>query len=110
MCAACHQDKNDPDEDGQFEEDNGIVSEPTYLEWLESPYGDPLSAHYATCVDCHMPSYGATEVCEFRGYIAPQRDPETVRHHRIEGTTPHFLENAVTLEVEGLLTGETLEV
>ena len=110
MCAACHQDKNDPDEDGQFEEDNGIVSEPTYLEWLESPYGDPASAHYATCVDCHMPSYGATEVCEFRGYIAPQRDPETVRHHRIEGTTPHFLENAVTLEVEGRLTGETLEV
>ena len=110
MCAACHQDKNDPDEDGLFEEDNGIVSEPTYIEWLESPYGDPQSPHYATCVDCHMPSYGATEACQFRGYIAPQRDPETVRHHGIEGTTPHFLENAVILEVDGRVTEEALEV
>ena len=36
VCAACHQDKNDPDEDGDFEEANGVVSEPTYQEWLLS--------------------------------------------------------------------------
>ena len=110
MCAACHQDKNDPDEDGLFEEENGVVSEPTYLEWLASPYADRNSPHYATCVDCHMPSYGETEVCQFRGYLAPERDPETVRHHRIEGTTPYFLENAVTLRLQGRLVDETLEV
>ena len=110
MCAACHQDKNDPDEDGLFEEENGVVSEPTYLEWLESPYADPESVHYATCVDCHMPSYGSDEACQFRGYIAPERDPETIRLHRIEGTTPQFLENAVTLEVEGRMSDKSLEV
>ncbi|NKB66058.1 MAG: hypothetical protein GKR89_03250 [Candidatus Latescibacteria bacterium] len=98
-CAACHQDKNDPDEDGDFEEDNGVISEPTYLEWLHSPYGDTLSPHYASCVDCHMPSYGAEKVCDFLGFPAPIRFPETVRTHRIEGTTPQFLENAVNLEL-----------
>ena len=53
ICAACHQDKNDPDLDGDFEEDNGVISEPTYLEWLSSPYADPASPLHAECVDCH---------------------------------------------------------
>lgn len=97
VCAACHQDKNDPDEDGDFEEANGVISEPTYVEWLESPYGDPLSSHYATCVDCHMPSYGATKACVFED--APTRDPETIRGHRIEGTTAVFLDRAVDLDL-----------
>lgn len=98
VCAACHQDKNDPDEDGDFEEANGVISEPTYLEWLDSPYGDLESPFYADCVDCHMPSYGATTVCSV---LDPPlvRDPETIRHHRIEGTTPPFLDNAVDLRL-----------
>ena len=110
VCAACHQDKNDPDEDGDFEEPNGVISEPTYLEWLASPYSDSLSVHFATCIDCHMPSFGLTEVCEFPGYDPPDRDPETIRSHRIEGTTPFFLENAVTMTVNGEKTANTLEI
>lgn len=109
LCAACHQDKNDPDQDGEFEESNGIISEPTYLEWLASPYSDPQSPRYATCVDCHMPSYGGTEVCQI-GAPHPIRDPETIRSHRIEGTTPAFLENAVTLTISATGVGRDLEV
>lgn len=109
VCAACHQDKNDPDGDGNFEEENGVISEPTYLEWLASPYADTSSGYYATCVDCHMPSYGATTVCQVGGYNPPVRDPETIRHHRIEGTTPEFLENAVTLSLNAAVVGNTIE-
>lgn len=97
VCAACHQDKNDPDEDGEFEEANGIISEPTYLEWLSTPYADPQSPLAASCVDCHMPSYGQTHVCILGG--VPTRDPETIRHHRIEGTSAAYLENAVELKI-----------
>ncbi len=110
MCAACHQDKNDADGDGLFEEDNGVVSEPTYLEWLNSPYGDPASPQYATCVDCHMPSYGAAYMAQWWGYMPPPRDPERIRSHRIEGTTPQFLENAASLDVTGQVEDDELRV
>lgn len=96
-CAACHQDKNDPDGDHDFDEPNGVISEPTYLEWLASPYGDPTNSKYASCVECHMLPYGATQVASVPG---PQRDPETIRGHRIEGTTAEYLENAVDLRVD----------
>jgi hypothetical protein len=95
-CASCHQDKNDPDGDGNFEEPNGVVSEPTWEEWLSSPYSEPSSPFYATCVDCHMPPSGANTVCSVSPIL---RDPQTVRSHRIEGTTPLFLENAVELSL-----------
>jgi hypothetical protein len=97
LCSACHQDKNDPDNDGNFEEENGVISEPTYLEWLNSPYSDISSPFFATCVDCHMPATEANTFCN----ISPvDRDPETIRSHRMEGTTPFFLENAVELNMD----------
>ncbi|MBK8231000.1 MAG: hypothetical protein IPK72_10530 [Candidatus Eisenbacteria bacterium] len=109
VCGSCHQDKNDPDQDGDFEEENGVTSEPTYLEWRESPYGDPQSPFYQTCVDCHMPSYGATRICTA---LTPPltRDPSTIRSHRIEGTTPTFLENALELEMDVSMNGDRLAV
>lgn len=107
VCASCHQDKNDPDGDGEFEEENGIISEPTYLEWLNSPYSDPQSEYYATCVDCHMPTYGATTICS---QINLQRDPNTIRGHKIEGTTPEFLENAVELNINPQQVGNMVTV
>lgn len=109
VCAACHQDKNDPDGDGDFEEPNGVISEPTYHEWADSPYGDPQSPQYATCVDCHMPPSGATAVCSV--LVPPLvRDPATIRTHAIRGTTPEFLENAVDLALQAQVVGGTLEV
>lgn len=109
MCAACHQDKNDPDNDGDFEEANGVISEPTYLEWLASEYANPASPKAASCVDCHMPSYGSPTVCNIPGI--PERDPETVRSHMIVGTTPEFLENAVEMSMRaGQANPNTLKV
>jgi mono/diheme cytochrome c family protein len=109
VCAACHQDKNDPDEDGLFEEPNGVISEPTYLEWLESAYADENSPMYASCVDCHMPPYGGDEVCN-KVFPPLLRDPSTVRSHEIRGTTAEYLENAVDVTVETALNGDTLQV
>jgi hypothetical protein len=100
LCMACHQDKNDPDEDGDFEEADGVISEPTYLEWLASPYGrDPNDEAYRTCVDCHMPPTDAATACSVIEHD-PGRPAGQVRSHRIEGTTPSFLQNAASLDVE----------
>jgi len=106
VCAACHQDKNDPDENHTY---TGVTSEPTYIEWLESPYSDPQSPYYADCVTCHMPPSGEDTACDF---LFPPliRDPQTIRSHRIEGTTPYFLENAAELSLQSQVVGDTLEV
>ncbi len=106
LCGACHQDKNDPSENHSFD---GITSEPTYIEWLESPYSNPQSQHHADCVTCHMPPTGETDICDF---LAPplMRDRATIRSHRIEGTTPFYLENAVELDMTTTLTGTTIDV
>lgn len=108
VCAACHQDTNDLDEDGDFEEPNAVISEPTYLEWKASDYANPSSEHFATCVDCHMkPSIGS-EVCSV---IPPiPRDPNRIRSHRMEGTTPEYLENAATLAMDSRIEGNELVV
>ncbi|MFN8547718.1 MAG: T9SS type A sorting domain-containing protein [Candidatus Eisenbacteria bacterium] len=85
MCGACHQDKNDPDDDGEFEEANGVISEPTFLEWREGPFGQEGSPLYTECVVCHMPPFGATYMTE--GVMdpdPPERDPSTLRHHGLE--------------------------
>jgi len=109
MCGACHQDKNDPDGDGDFEQGNGVISEPTYLEWRESPYGDPASPLYASCVDCHMPATAAELLCT---ELDPPliRDPATIRSHEIVGTTPAFLENAALLQLQAVASEENLDV
>ncbi|MBI4821009.1 MAG: hypothetical protein HY791_32415 [Deltaproteobacteria bacterium] len=96
LCAACHQDKNDPDLDGEFEESNGVVSEPTYFEWKSSSYGDPSSPKFRTCANCHMLPTGAPEACSVLGGTLT-RPVLDVRAHDISGTTPYFLEHAVTL-------------
>ncbi len=109
VCAACHQDKNDPDDDGDFEEADGVISEPTYGEWLASRYADPASPDHATCVDCHMPPTGATVACS--AYTpALARAPGQVRSHRIEGTTAPFLEAAVTARLAVAVEGDELVV
>lgn len=106
VCATCHQDKNDLHGNHTY---TGVISEPTYIEWADSAYSDLESPFYANCVDCHMPPAGVGYVSDF--LIPPLiRYPGTVRSHRIEGTTPWFLENAVELSMKTQLTGRTLEV
>ncbi len=110
MCGTCHQDKNDPDEDGDFEEENGIVSEPTYLEWRNGPYGDPESPLYITCITCHMPSFGDSLACEtIMAPNPPIRDPETIRSHDVEGSGATFVEKALDVQVSGAMAGNTID-
>jgi len=105
VCAACHQDKNDPDLDGDFEEDNGVISEPTYLEWLASPYADRESPSYATCATCHMPPSSNPAACAvLPDVVRPEGD---VREHTFRGTDAQFLEHALSLDLSaGLDDGE----
>jgi hypothetical protein len=105
LCAACHQDAADPNEDHSY---SGVISEPTYLEWLASDYADPNSENYADCVDCHMGVSNDNQVC---GVIAtPPRAVESVRDHRIEGSTAAYLENAVDMQMQVNATGSQLHV
>ncbi len=109
VCAACHQDKNDPDDDGDFEEADGVISEPTYLEWLASSYATPGSPDHATCVDCHMAPTDATVACSV--YTPSQPRPAgQLRSHRIEGTTARFLEAAVSVGVTATVVDGELAV
>jgi hypothetical protein len=109
VCGTCHQDKNDPDGDGDFEEPDGVISEPTYLEWLSSPYADESSPDHATCVDCHMKPTGSPQAC---GTVVPpiSRPFGQVRSHRIEGTSAEYLQNAVTLALEAKLDAGEIRV
>ena len=108
VCAACHEDTNDPDGDGDFEESNSVSSEPTYREWLASPYSNPRSPRYATCVDCHMKPVQSNSACNLV-FHSPGRPLGDVRSHRILGTSPEYLDNAVTLALETSLTGDAIE-
>ncbi len=100
MCGACHQDKNDPDDDGEFEDADGVISEPTFLEWREGPFGQPGSPLYTECVGCHMPPFGAIYMTE--GVMdpdPPQRDPSTLRHHGLEAIDT-MVEDAAQLALD----------
>ncbi|HSH16356.1 MAG TPA: carboxypeptidase regulatory-like domain-containing protein [Verrucomicrobiae bacterium] len=102
-CATCHQDSTDVQGDNSY---TGPISEGTYLEWKESPYADPASPHFATCVDCHMPATDDEFMCS---YGLP-RAAGTIRSHTIEGTTPAFLENALDLALEPAVENGRLRV
>jgi hypothetical protein len=104
VCGACHQDKNDINEDHTFA---GITSEPTYTEWAESPYGMENSGLYQSCIDCHMPPTGETQFCTVSSL---DRDPSAIRSHAIEGTTATYLDNAVELSMQTQLVGNELRV
>ncbi len=95
LCAACHQDAADPEENHSYD---GVISEPTYLEWLDSDYADPNSGNFADCVDCHMGASPDNQVCSV--IMTPNRPDGTVRNHNIEGSTAAYLENAVSMDMQ----------
>ena len=113
VCAACHQDANDPNEDHSFEVDPlpplrpAIVSEPTYVEWVKTRYADPEDELHAECVDCHMAATNAGAACDRVSLNRPDGD---VRSHRILGTTAEFLENALSVTMEADIVGDSVEV
>ncbi|MEC9475912.1 MAG: hypothetical protein VX764_02610 [Planctomycetota bacterium] len=110
-CAVCHEYNNDPDHDNDFNEASSIAAQETYSEWKNSPYGDPQDALYQNCVDCHMLPF-STDPVEACVVLFPPllRDPSTVHGHDIQGTTPQFLENAVSLSMTTQQVGSNLNV
>lgn len=108
MCATCHQDTNDHDDDGIFGDPGSVVSEPTWDEWTASEYSNPASPHYATCIDCHMKPTGSNFASTLS--IAPFRDAETLRGHDVRGTTPEYLQNAADMDLSVSQVGTTLTV
>ena len=108
MCASCHQDTNDHDDDGIFGDPGSVVSEPTWDEWSSSDYANPASANYKTCVDCHMKPTGSNYVSTLS--FAPFRDAETVRGHNIQGTSAEYLQNAADMDLTVSQVGTALTV
>jgi MYXO-CTERM domain-containing protein len=109
VCGACHQDKNDPDQNGNFEEENGVISEPTYLEWAASSYADRGSKDFQTCAGCHMEVSDDPSACSEVTPDPPRAHGE-LRKHTFEGTTPKFLENAVTMSMQTQVKSGELQV
>ncbi len=94
VCATCHQDANDPTDEGRFD---GPLSEPTYGEWKESPYGDSASPHFESCMGCHSTATNDTSASTLQETAL--RPPGQIRSHTFEGTTPEFLQKAVDLQL-----------
>ena len=110
-CAVCLEYNNDPDHDNDFEEANSVPAQETYSEWKNSPYGDPSDPLYKSCVDCHMPQYSDVPIESCAALFPPLlRDPTTVRGHDIDGTSPTYLENAVTMSLASQQVGNELVV
>lgn len=94
LCSACHEDNNDHDDDDDFNDPGSVPHETTHSEW--ETYRDQLGAENAqTCAGCHMPPTPEDQFCLF----VKGRQPGTIRSHLIRGTSPQFLENALTLTV-----------
>jgi hypothetical protein len=96
LCAACHEDNNDHDLDGDYLDEGSVPSEESYSEWLASAYAQP-GPDFKTCQTCHMPPTGATVISEQYGTVA--RDPSQVHAHDFQGTTDVFVQNAATVRV-----------
>lgn len=107
MCGMCHEYSNDINQDGTFGAGPDQPGQTTWSEWAASSYNDPDPALRTTCVDCHTEGFGATEACDL---IILNRDPETVHEMKFEGTTPEYLENAVTLSMTAVDTGSSIDV
>ncbi len=105
VCGVCHQDANDPKETGAFD---GPISEPTYLEWLGSPYGDPKSERYSSCMECHSRPSDAKSASSLQ--VTAERPAGQIRSHHFEGTTPEYLERAMQLALTTSVSGGVLEV
>ena len=93
LCSGCHEDTVDHDDDGDFSpEDGSLPHESTFTEW-QAFQG---LGNDQTCIDCHMP---LTEDTAFCSLVLEERRPNTIRNHLIRGTSPPFLENALSLDV-----------
>jgi hypothetical protein len=105
LCGTCHQDSNDPHHQGTYD---GVVSEPTFMEWRDSAYGDPQSATYKTCMDCHSIALDEPRASRIGGSFT--RPHGQVRSHLFEGTMSAQLESAVELDLSVEVVAGVVEV
>ncbi|MCB9396382.1 MAG: hypothetical protein H6510_01080 [Acidobacteria bacterium] len=92
LCAACHEDNTDHDDDGDFEDAGSVPHETTFSEW--KTYFLAAAGSGKTCIECHMPLTERDAFCVFE-----KGRSGTVRTHHIRGTSPAFLDSAVNLDV-----------
>lgn len=93
LCSACHEDNVDHDGDGEFNDPGSLPHETTFSEWRS--WKSLNLNNTAACADCHMPALNTDNFCIFfKG-----RELGSTRSHNIRGTTPEFLDNALTLDV-----------
>jgi len=108
VCAACHEDNNDSDEDGDYEDEinfeGAVPSETTYSEWLD--YEALNGENAKSCVDCHMPITDLSSFCSLSGLNRTGQ----VRSHDIRGTTPAFLDTALDFTVTHQVSTNHLKV
>ena len=105
LCASCHEDNLDHDDDGDFEDAGSIPHETTFSEW--ETYRQLVGPDNAqTCIDCHMPATDADQFCIVEG----GRQVGTIRDHNIRGTSAEYLENAVTMTSETAYDFEAVQV
>ena len=106
LCSACHEDNVDHDDDGDFEDEGSVPHEMTFSEWEQ--YRTLVGSENAqSCIGCHMP---VTDEGQFCIWEQEPRRPGTIRLHDIRGTTPDFLENAVTMSAGHDQTFNTVSV
>ncbi len=115
LCGICHEEKSDPDQDGNYDDAQSVHIQSTYSDWVASPYGDPASDQYRTCVGCHMPASEDDDVVLCSAVFPPLLRPGSQVHsHDIQGTSPEFLENALSMtlaaEVRGIELAVTVEI
>jgi len=111
MCAPCHQDTySAPGIVARFPD--GVPSEQTYAEWLESPYAS--GAREATCQSCHMPTLAELGVApSFAGIGTggPTRTPAEMHAHDFKPLTePAELAAALEVAVDARQEGSALVV
>jgi hypothetical protein len=111
LCAACHEDNNDHDLDGDYLDEGSVPSEESYSEWAASEYAKP-GADFKSCQDCHMPPTGSTSISPQYGPFGgiTNRDTSQVRSHAFRGTNDEFVQNAATVRLIGGRSGDTLTV
>lgn len=105
VCSACHEDNVDHDGDGEFNDPGSLPHETTFTEWRNWQALDPDN-HTEACADCHMAALNTDSFCIF----VEGRPLGTARSHDIRGTTPEFLENALTMDVQVTENLGTLDV
>lgn len=100
LCAACHEDNNDHDFDGDYLDEGSVPSEESYSEWLASPYAKP-GPEFKSCQDCHMRPTGSSAISPQYGPFGgiTNRHPSQVRSHAFRGTSDEYVQNAATVRL-----------